>query len=266
VRETGARHVILAFASAPDRGFVSVVRRCDELGLEIWMVPRLFDSMNERVTLDRLGGLPMLNMRVTDPKGIQFAVKHAFDRLVAGLGLVAMAPVLLALALAVRRSSPGPALFRQRRVGRDGKAFDLLKFRSMVPADAPAPFQPRNGSAPGGVEGVDRRTRLGRWMRRTSLDELPQLINVLRGDMSLVGPRPERPEFVELFGGDVSRYKDRHRVKSGITGWAQVNGLRGQTSVVDRVEWDNYYIENWSLRLDLKIIALTAVAVLRAAE
>jgi lipopolysaccharide/colanic/teichoic acid biosynthesis glycosyltransferase len=120
--------------------------------------------------------------------------------------------------------------------------------------------------APGGVEGADRRTTVGRLMRRTSMDELPQLLNVLRGEMSLIGPRPERPEFVELFGSRLARYTDRHRVKSGITGWAQVHGLRGKTSVPDRVEWDNYYIENWSLALDLKILLMTVAAVLRSAE
>ena len=112
-------------------------------------------------------------------------------------------------------------------------------------------------TAPGGVEGADRRTLVGRLLRRTSLDELPQLFNVLRGEMSLIGPRPERPEFVELFRQDIARYGDRHRVKSGITGWAQVHGLRGQTSLAERVEWDNYYIAHWSLGLDLKILALT---------
>ncbi len=116
-------------------------------------------------------------------------------------------------------------------------------------------------TAPGGVEGDDRRTPIGRFLRRSSLDELPQLLNVLRGEMSLIGPRPERPEFVELFNQDIIRYDDRHRVKSGITGWAQVHGLRGQTSLAERVEWDNYYIAHWSLGLDLKILALTFVAV-----
>jgi hypothetical protein len=120
--------------------------------------------------------------------------------------------------------------------------------------------------APGGVEGADRRTAVGRFLRGTSLDELPQLFNVLRGDMSLIGPRPERPEFVELFRQDIIRYGDRHRVKSGITGWAQVHGLRGQTSLAERVEWDNYYIAHWSLGLDLKILALTIVALFRNAE
>jgi lipopolysaccharide/colanic/teichoic acid biosynthesis glycosyltransferase len=124
-------------------------------------------------------------------------------------------------------------------------------------------FQPIPGRAPGGVEGFDRRTMVGRLIRRTSLDELPQLFNVLRGQMSLVGPRPERPEFVEVDRHAVDRYGDRHRVKSGITGWAQVHGLRGQTSLSERVEWDNFYIENWSLWMDLKILLMTFVAAFR---
>jgi lipopolysaccharide/colanic/teichoic acid biosynthesis glycosyltransferase len=143
----------------------------------------------------------------------------------------------------------------------------------MEPAVAPAAataagpgFVPGVDTAPGGVEGSDRRTRVGRFLRRTSLDELPQLFNVLRGEMSIIGPRPERPEFVELFGRDIARYGDRHRVKSGITGWAQVHGLRGQTSLAERVEWDNYYIAHWSLSLDMKILVLTAVALFRNAE
>ena len=123
-----------------------------------------------------------------------------------------------------------------------------------------------DGAAPGGVEGDDRRTRIGKIMRKTSMDELPQLLNVIKGDMSLVGPRPERPEFVELFEMQVRRYGDRHRVKAGITGWAQVHGLRGQTSIADRAEFDNYYIENWSLLLDFKVLILTVLAVLRSAE
>jgi lipopolysaccharide/colanic/teichoic acid biosynthesis glycosyltransferase len=176
----------------------------------------------------------------------------------------------------VRLSSAGPVLFRQRRVGRDGKAFDLYKFRSMYmqegqrnPDDEDSgalEFLLGGDTAPGGVEGGDRRTNVGRFLRRTSFDELPQLFNVLKGEMSLIGPRPERPEFVELFKQDIVRYGDRHRVKSGITGWAQVHGLRGQTSLAERVEWDNYYIANWSLGLDVKILALTFVALLRPAE
>jgi lipopolysaccharide/colanic/teichoic acid biosynthesis glycosyltransferase len=176
----------------------------------------------------------------------------------------------------VRLSSPGPALFSQLRVGRDGKVFNFYKFRSMhlPPAgdgvhgeeSTALDFLLGGDIAPGGVEGADRRTAIGRFLRRTSIDELPQLFNVLRGDMSVIGPRPERPEFVELFRNDILRYGDRHRVKSGITGWAQVHGLRGQTSLLERVEWDNYYIAHWSLGLDLKILVLTVRALFRNAE
>jgi exopolysaccharide biosynthesis polyprenyl glycosylphosphotransferase len=265
--ETGAEHVILAFVHSSDMALVPLVRRCEELELEITLVPRLYEAMNERVALEHLGGLPLLGLRAVDPKGWQFAVKHGVDRVAAAFMLVVLAPLLVSIALGVRFSSPGPVLFRQRRVGRDGQDFDLLKFRSMrVPEDRKADFQLQPGAAPGGVEGVDRRTPLGRFIRRSSLDELPQLVNVLRGEMSLVGPRPERPEFVSLFRQDVERYADRHRVKSGITGWAQVNGYRGQTSLADRVEWDNFYIENWSLWLDFKIVLLTVDAVVRSRE
>ncbi|CAA9497082.1 MAG: Undecaprenyl-phosphate galactosephosphotransferase [uncultured Solirubrobacteraceae bacterium] len=266
-QELGIEHVILAFSSAPDRGLIPLTRQCEELGLEVSLVPRLFESINDRVALERLGGLPLLGLRSVDPKGWQFNIKYTLDRLAAALGLIACAPLLLVVALAVRLSSPGPILFRQRRMGRDGHEFDLLKFRSMrIPDESAVAFTPAVGSAPGGIEGVDRRTPVGRFLRRSSLDELPQLYNVLRGDMSLIGPRPERPEFVELFRQDLDRYADRHRVKSGITGWAQVHGLRGQTSLADRVEWDNFYIENWSLWLDLKILLLTIGAVLRSGE
>jgi exopolysaccharide biosynthesis polyprenyl glycosylphosphotransferase len=255
--------VILAFASEPDHRLLDAVRQCQELGVEVSLVPRMFEAINSRATLDHVGGLPVVSLKPTNPRGWEFAVKHTIDRVFAFVALIALAPVMIAIAAAVKFDSPGPALFRQRRVGRDGRTFDLLKFRTMRQPSAGAHhFRPVYGSAPGGIEGEDRRTKLGRWLRSASLDELPQLINVLRGEMSLIGPRPERPEFVELFSAEIDDYQDRHRVKSGITGWAQVNGLRGQTSITDRVEWDNYYIRNWSLRLDLRIIALTLAEVL----
>ncbi len=169
--------------------------------------------------------------------------------------------MLAACALAVRMSSPGPILFRQRRVGRDGCEFMMLKFRTMRgdpsqagEADAGWAAQIRGdraGAQPTATS-VDRTTSVGRVLRTLSIDELPQLINVLRGDMSVVGPRPERVGYVREFERVIDGYGDRHRVKSGMTGWAQVNGLRGQTSIADRVEWDNYYIQNWSLGLDLQ--------------
>jgi lipopolysaccharide/colanic/teichoic acid biosynthesis glycosyltransferase len=223
--------------------------------------------MNERATVEHLGGLPLLWVEPTNPKAWQFDVKYAIDRVVAATALLLAAPLLIATAVAVWASVGRPILYRQRRVGRDGREFDMLKFRSMkiatealekLPLPALLP-----GTAPGGVEGLDRRTRVGRFIRRTAIDEVPQLLNVLRGEMSIVGPRPERPEFVEMFARDVHRYGERHRVKAGITGWAQVNGLRGKTSLADRVEWDNYYIDNWSLWLDLKIALATGVALVR---
>jgi lipopolysaccharide/colanic/teichoic acid biosynthesis glycosyltransferase len=198
-------------------------------------------------------------------------LKYALDRAAAALALWISSPLLLVCAAAVYLSLGRPIFYRQRRVGLDGRPFDILKFRSMRPADSPtedhaaARFDAAQ-TAPGGVEGEDRRTRVGMFLRKTSIDELPQLINVLKGDMSLVGPRPERPELVELFEQRIHRYDDRHRVKAGITGWAQVNGLRGNTSLADRVEWDNYYIENWSLWLDFKILLMTCTAVVRFRE
>src|SRR3954447_3131793 len=272
VRTTGAQHVVLAFLSSrgSDAKLLPIVRQCDELGLEVSLVPRLFESINVRVGLEHIGGMPLFRLRTVRPKGWQFAVKHALDRLMAAALVLRLGPILIAATLAVRFSSRGPIFFRQRRVGRDGRDFDLLKFRSMRLAEEPPPdnvsvFLPGD-TAPGGVEGTDRRTGIGKLMRRTSIDELPQLFNVLRGQMSVVGPRPERPEFVELFERRVGRYEDRLRVKSGITGWAQVHGLRGKTSLSDRIELDNFYIENWSLWLDFKILVMTVGAVFQAAE
>jgi exopolysaccharide biosynthesis polyprenyl glycosylphosphotransferase len=269
VRATRARHVILAFSSEPDHVLAPRIRECQALGVEVSLVPRMYESINERTTLDHVGGLPLLTLHTVDPHGWQFAIKHALDRTGAAIGLLIAAPLLVVLVAAIKLSSPGPILFRQRRVGRDGHEFDLLKFRSMrmPPAEAAqTTFVLAAGHAPGGVEGLDRRTRIGRIMRDLSLDELPQLINVLRGDMSLVGPRPERPEYVARFTQEVVGYENRHRVRSGITGWAQVHGLRGQTSIADRVEWDNYYILNWSLRLDFRILAMTVAEVFRFRE
>jgi exopolysaccharide biosynthesis polyprenyl glycosylphosphotransferase len=263
VARTGARQVILAFSSEPDHVLVDTVEQCQKLGIDVALVPRLFESINEHATLEHIGPVPLLSLRPTDPRGWQFAVKHTIDRALAALALIMIAPLMLAITIAIRLTSPGPILFRQRRVGRDGHEFEVLKFRTMAEICNSAEFLLPRGCAPGGVEGVDRRTTLGRILRKLSLDELPQFINVLRGDMSLVGPRPERPEYVQRFSTDLERYHDRHRVKSGITGWAQVHGLRGQTSIADRLDWDNWYIQNWSLKLDLRIVAMTVAEVLR---
>ena len=266
VRRTRAGHVVISFARGRDHELVPLIRLCNEMRLDVSLVPRLFESINHRLASDSLGPLPLHVMQPTNPRSWEFACKHVIDGTVAALGLVLLSPLLAALALLVKLSSPGPVLFSQWRVGRDGQVFKMLKFRTMHVGEPVAWQGPAAGLAPGGVEGEDRRTTIGRVIRRTSLDELPQLWNVMRGEMSLVGPRPERPEFVEMFRGEVRRYDDRHRVKSGITGAAQVNGLRGKTGLADRIDWDNYYIENWSLALDAKILAHTVLAVFRPAE
>jgi exopolysaccharide biosynthesis polyprenyl glycosylphosphotransferase len=270
----GVEHVVLAFLSSrgSDAKLVQLVRQCDELGLEVSLVPRLFEAINVRVNLEHIGGMPIYRLRAVRPSGWQFAVKYVLDRIAAGVLVLLLSPVLLACTLAVKLTSRGPVFYRQRRVGRDGRPFDLLKFRSMH-GDTEDPTAKENVSvllpgdtAPGGIEGTDRRTAVGKLLRRTSLDELPQLFNVLKGDMSIVGPRPERPQFVEMFERRIERYDDRHRVKAGITGWAQVHGLRGKTSLSDRIELDNFYIENWSLRLDVKILVMTVGALFYNAE
>jgi exopolysaccharide biosynthesis polyprenyl glycosylphosphotransferase len=262
VEQHGVQHVVVTFSTAPSEVLLDEIKRCEALGIGVSLVPRLFESMSERLEVEHIGGLPLLSAHKTDPKGWQFAIKHGLDRLVALVMLVAGAPLFLLLAFGTLISVGRPVFFRQPRIGRDGRRFEMLKFRSMRGSSEPIvlPDLPHD-TAPGGVEGGDRRTRFGTFLRRTSLDELPQFLNVVRGEMSLIGPRPERPDFVELFEQNVHRYGDRHRVKSGITGWAQVHGLRGRTSLSDRVEWDNYYIENWSLWLDVKILLMTILAV-----
>jgi exopolysaccharide biosynthesis polyprenyl glycosylphosphotransferase len=284
IAHTGVHNLIVAFSSTADARVSRLIQHCQKLGVEVSVVPRMFDTINNRVGYDTVGGLPLMSFQRVDPKGLQFAVKYAIDRGLAAIILLALAPLIVLIMLAVRLSSPGPVLFRQRRVGRDGTVFDLYKFRSMrmtaeqlahggcadtglTDDDTTAlQFMLGGDTAPGGIEGHDRRTLVGRLLRRSSLDELPQFLNVLRGEMSIIGPRPERPEFVELFREDISRYDERHRVKSGITGWAQVHGLRGRTSLAERVEWDNYYIAHWSLGLDLKILALTLTAIFHDTE
>lgn len=267
IAQTRAEAVVIAFSQARDDDLEPVITAARRAGLTVWVVPRLFDHMSKHSRIDFVGGTPLLALAHTNPKGWQFAAKDVLDRTFAVAILALVSPLFAFLMAAVKLSSPGPIFFRQPRIGRDGVVFDCLKFRSMRQSDPDeGSFTPQDGSAPGGVEGRDRRTRIGRFIRSTSLDELPQLLNVITGDMSLVGPRPERPEFVDVFEPQIRRYGHRHRVKAGMTGWAQVHGLRGQTSIADRAEWDNYYIENWSLALDIQILLMTIPAVLRRAE
>jgi exopolysaccharide biosynthesis polyprenyl glycosylphosphotransferase len=273
VAEHGIGQVIVTFSTAPSGVLLRIVNRCEELGIAVALVPRLFEKVTERLTIEHLGGLPLITSRLSNPKGWQFIVKYALDRLLAFILVVLLLPILIGCALAVWLRMGWPIFFRQPRVGRDGKEFDMLKFRSMnggleagAEADAEWLAQQLRRDTSATEIGFDpdrRLTSVGEFLRNSSLDELPQLFNVLKGEMSLVGPRPERTSYVRQLESHIYRYSDRHRVKAGITGWAQVNGLRGQTSLSDRVEWDNYYIENASLWLDLKIIGRTILALPR---
>jgi Undecaprenyl-phosphate glucose phosphotransferase len=217
----------------------------------IHLVPDVFSLASLRWGIEEFETLPIIHLRESPLYGWNRVLKRVFDVVVGGAALLALAPLMLAIAAAVRLTSRGPVLFRQERMGLDGRRFRMLKFRSMVP-DAEAGTGPRWA-----VPDDPRRTGFGAFLRRSSLDELPQLVNVLRGEMSLVGPRPERPSFVEEFRRRVPRYMLRHKVKAGITGWAQINGWRGNTSIEKRIEYDLYYIERWSMGFDLRILLQT---------
>jgi exopolysaccharide biosynthesis polyprenyl glycosylphosphotransferase len=268
VRDQEIDHVIVTFSTAPDEVLLRLLKRCDELGIPTSVVPRLYEKSTEHITVVPLVGLPLVTRHSPSPQSWAFAVKHGFDRVGSALALVVLAPVMGALSVGVWATLGRPVFYRAERVGRDGKRFGMLKFRTMLPLPeserANPVIDPETGTGGISFTGVDRRTRLGTFMRRASLDELPQLVNVLKGEMSFVGPRPERTEYVEVYEREVHRYDERHRVKSGITGWAQVSGFRGTTSLADRAECDNYYIENWSLWLDFKIMLMTLSAVVRS--
>jgi exopolysaccharide biosynthesis polyprenyl glycosylphosphotransferase len=206
--------------------------------------------MASEVGIGDLGGLPLLTMRDVALQGWKLTLKRGLDVVLSAIALVLMSPFLLLAALLVKLDSPGPIFYIQERMGLDARPFKMIKFRSMrmdAEMDGPGWTTPND----------PRRTKLGSLLRRFNIDELPQLINVLIGDMSLVGPRPERPVYVEQFRQSIPRYMDRHREKAGITGWAQVNGLRGDTSIIERTKYDLWYIENWSLALDIKILIRT---------
>ncbi|HEU5317991.1 MAG TPA: undecaprenyl-phosphate glucose phosphotransferase [Chloroflexota bacterium] len=249
--------LILADPTLNDQELLEIVNRCEGQPVAVRVYPDLFQMLVTEASLDNWRGLQLLGLRTAELDAWQRTVKRLFDVVFSAALLVATAPLLLLIALLVRLDSPGPVFYAQERVGQDGKRFHAIKFRSMM--HGAEQLTGRFWT----VADDPRRTRLGRWLRRFSLDELPQFINVLVGDMSVVGPRPERPMFVAQFSETVPDYLRRLRVKAGITGWAQVNGLRGDTSIDDRTKFDLYYVDNWSLWLDLKIILRTAVLVLR---
>jgi len=221
------------------------------LNTEVQWVPDLFALHTSKMRLREVAGIPFISVRDVSLSGADRIVKRTFDIILSALALLVLTPLMILIAGAVLLSSRGPVLYRQARVGRDGREFGMLKFRSMR-LDAEVQ------SGPVWTEENDPRvTGVGRLLRRWSLDELPQFWNVLVGDMSLVGPRPERKVFVEQFSQQMPRYFERHRVKSGLTGWAQVNGLRGNTSIEARTLYDLHYVENWSVWLDLRILLMT---------
>jgi Undecaprenyl-phosphate glucose phosphotransferase len=221
--------------------------------IDVKVVPDLLQVIALRARLEDLDGIPVININEPRLQGVNALVKRAIDIAISSAALVVFAIPIAVIAALVRLTSKGPAFFRQERMGLDGKSFSIVKFRSMHD-------EAEKETGPVWTQRNDPRvTALGRFLRRSNLDELPQLWNVFRGDMSIVGPRPERPHFVEQFRHRIPQYMLRHKVKSGLTGWAQVNGWRGNTALDKRIEYDLYYIENWSVRLDLKIMWLTVV-------
>jgi len=257
IREHSVRDVIVAFGGVREADLVDILRTCDRLEVEVFLVPRLFELHNANRYSDEVRGVPLIRVRRAVFRSPWWKVKRVVDVVVAGAALVILSPVLAACAIAVRYEGGPGIIFRQERVGADGRPFQVLKFRSLKPVDETESQTNWN------IKHDDRLGPVGKFLRASSLDELPQLWNIVRGDMSLVGPRPERPHFVDQFAENIPRYTARHRVPAGLTGWAQANGLRGDTSIEERARFDNYYIENWSPWLDVKIVLKTVSQVVR---
>jgi exopolysaccharide biosynthesis polyprenyl glycosylphosphotransferase len=253
VRELKVDQVFLALPASQRDRLLHLVKLCEGENLEFKIVPDLLDVMSSRAAVNAIDGLPLVGIRRSQLRGGAAVLKRAIDVLISSVLLVVLSPLLLLIAILIKVTMPGPTLFKQERIGRTRKPFVIYKFRSMI-RDAETATGPKVAQP-----GDERVTRLGRILRRLSLDELPQLYNVLRGDMSLVGPRPQPTFFDERYGGEVPRYLERQQVRPGLTGWAEVNDLRGAAPIADRTMYDVYYVENWSLTLDLKIVLLTAM-------
>ncbi|MEJ5248653.1 MAG: undecaprenyl-phosphate glucose phosphotransferase [Caldilinea sp.] len=244
--------VIIGLPESSHQDLVNIISLCEREKVGIRVFPDVFQIMASEVTIGDLGGLPLLTIRDVALQGWKLTVKRGMDIVLSAIGLVLLSPFMLLIALLIKLDSPGPVFYTQERMGLDAKPFKIIKFRSMR--------QDAESDGPGWTTPDDpRKTKLGAFMRRFNIDELPQLINVLIGEMSLVGPRPERPVYVEQFRQIIPRYMDRHREKAGLTGWAQVNGLRGDTSIVERTKYDLWYIENWSIGLDIMILLRTVL-------
>ena len=260
VENTGTDFVYVALARSDWQAEEEALIQLENSTVAVRLVPDLGRAYTLNAAVEEIYGLPVVLVTETPEQGWNAVIKRAFDLALSATGLIVLSPVLAAIAIWVRLDSPGPVLYAQERVGVNGRRFRMYKFRTMR-TDAEAEGEP------GWTTADDpRRTGAGETLRRLSLDELPQLWNVLLGHMSLVGPRPERPVHVDRFRASIPRYMLRHHVKAGMTGWAQVNGLRGDTPLERRIEYDLYYIEHWSLAFDLRIIALTFVRVFRDAS
>ena len=255
VRSLHVNQVFIALPASQRERLLGLVKMCEDERLEFKIVPDLLDVMSRRVVANAIDGLPLVGIQRSKLVGRAAAVKRAIDIFVSGAFLIVISPLLLLIAVLIKLTMPGPVLFRQERIGYQRRPFVIYKFRSMIP-DAEAKTGPVVAKP-----GDDRVTWLGRLPRRLSFDELPQLYNVLRGDMSLVGPRPQPTFFDQRYSDQVPRYLERQEARPGLTGWAEVNDLRGAAPIEDRTLYDVYYIEHWSLTLDLKIILLTAVRI-----
>jgi len=253
VQDLNVDQVFLALPAGQRDRLLHLVKICEDENLEFQIVPDLLEVMSTRVAANAIDGLPLVGIRHNQLRGGAAFIKRTIDIIVSAVLLVVLSPVLLVVAVLIKLTMPGPLLFTQERIGRQRRPFVIYKFRSMIP-DAEAKTGPVVARP-----GDERVTWLGRWLRRLSIDELPQLYNVLRGDMSLVGPRPQPTFFDDRYSGEVPRYLERQQARPGLTGWAEVNDLRGAAPIADRTLYDVYYIENWSLALDLKIVVLTAL-------
>jgi exopolysaccharide biosynthesis polyprenyl glycosylphosphotransferase len=254
LQETKVRHVVLAFGQTPEGELVTQIRKCAGLRVQFYSVPRFFElGMSAGDVGHEVDGFALVPLRRPGDGHSMSPLKRAIDLVVSAFLVLLTSPVMAMCAVLVKLSSPGPVLFKQIRVGVNGVPFEMYKFRSMREND--------DHHTTWSVDDDHRVTRIGQFLRKSHLDELPQLLNVVRGEMSIVGPRPERPYFVEQFSSEIDGYHDRHRMPAGITGWAQVNGYWGDTSIEARVRLDNRYIENWSPWRDL-IIALRTIPTL----
>ena len=254
IQEHEIEEVIIGRPELSHQELLAIISRCERGQVGIKIFPDLFQIIATELSIGDLGGLPLLSVRDVALRGWKLTLKRAVDLVGSAAALIVLSPVLMLVSVAIKLDSAGPVFYAQERMGLDAKPFWCLKFRSMrIDAEEQGPGWT--------TEDDPRVTRLGRLIRRFSIDELPQFINVLVGEMSLVGPRPERPVYVEQFRRSIPRYMDRHREKAGMTGWAQVNGLRGDTSIAERTKYDLWYIENWSLWLDFKIMLRTLFSV-----